>query len=79
MADPTTPKDPATPDSDETVLHKRVFKGKKEGETSDAPASGSDAGAAFGVTPVQLDHTKPLRHGGDSDDADFQPDNGPRR
>ena len=82
MADPTTPKDPAnTPQeaADSDDLHKRVFKAKQDGAANDAPAETSTASAAFGVVPVQIEHTTPLRHIGDSDPPDFQPDNGPRR
>lgn len=85
MADPTTPKDPADApqdpavSSDENFLHERVFKARKDGAANDAATETSDASAAFGVVPVQLDQTKPLRHIGDSDPPDFQPDNGPRR
>ena len=84
MADPNTPKDPpaapqdAAGDSDK-FLHERVFK-KNQADAANQPATdGSNASSAVGVVPVQLDHTNPLRHIGDSDPPDFQPDNGPRR
>ena len=85
MADPNPPQDPAgapqdpTAISDGDALHKRVFKGKPDGAANDQAPEASGASAAFGVSPVQLDHTKPMRHIGDSDPGDFQPDNGPRR
>ena len=81
MADPNAPKihptRPPLPIGD--ALHKRVFNGKQDVAANDTAAEASSTGAAFGVSPVQLDHTKPMRHIGDSDPGDFQPDNGPRR
>lgn len=84
MADPNTPKDPAAApqdaaDGSDNLLHELVFKGKKEGAPDEPAAPQSTASAAFGVSPVELDHTRSMRHIGDSDPGDFQPDNGPRR
>jgi hypothetical protein len=81
--DPTTSK-PTSESIKEAVeqhspLHESVFGSDPDGFVNDTPRGAIGANVNIIGSAVQLDRNQPLRHIGDSDQGDFQPDNLRRR
>lgn len=79
------PRDPTKPHSTsdsleehvDAPLHEEVF-GSSDGPVNDTPRGAIGANVNLGYPAVQLEPNKPLRHIGDTDQADYQPGGGRR-
>ncbi len=60
-------------------LHDEVFGTNPEGLINDTPRGAIGANVNLGFSAVELEAHQPLRHIGDTDQADFQPGGGKRR
>ncbi len=86
MSNPNDPKADA-PKSDaikdhveaHSPLHEAVFGSDPDGFVNDTPRGAIGSNVNILGSAVQLDRNQPLRHIGDSDQGDFQPDNLRRR
>jgi len=78
--DPTKPH--TTSDSLEELvdapLHDEVFGANPDGPVNDTPRGAIGANVNLGFPAVALEPNKPLRHIGDTDQADYQPGGGRR-
>ena len=62
-----------------TPLHDQVFGSDPDGLVNDTPAGAIGANVNIIGAPVMLDRNQPLRHIGDNEQGDFQPDGGRMR
>ncbi len=81
--DPRDPNKPRTTSEAleeyvEAPLHDEVFGSNPDGGVNDTPRGAIGANVNLGFPAVELEPHKPLRHIGDTDQADYQPGGGRR-